>query len=87
MTSGALPASRGNEMKIFDWTAAGRLLGLFVGFFGFYFLAVTCFPPENEVDSMMRVVPFFVSACVSAITTAWVLGRLFGRLSREKRQQ
>ena len=66
-------------MKIVTWAAAGRLLGTLAGFIGFYLVAITFFPPENEVDSMMLVIPFFLSACVSAMIGGWFGGRLFDR--------
>ncbi len=66
-------------MKIATWAAAGRLLGTLVGFIGFYLVASTIFPPENEVDSMILVIPFFLSACATAMIGGWLGGRLLDR--------
>ncbi|TWU33857.1 hypothetical protein [Novipirellula artificiosorum] len=66
-------------MKIVTWAAAGRLLGTPAGFIGFYLVAYTFFPPENEVDSMMLVIPFLLSACVTAMIGGWLGGRLLDR--------
>ena len=76
-------------MKIVTWPAAGRLLGLAAGFIGFYLVAFTFIPPENEIDSMMLVIPFFLCACVTAIIGGWLGGRLFDQFGRayRKRQQ
>ena len=77
-------------MKIITWSAVGRLLGVPAGFIGFYLVASTFFPPENEIDSMMLVIPFFLSACVTAIVGGWFGGSLFdqfGRACRRRRQQ
>ena len=74
-------------MKIVTWAAAGRLLGIPAGFIGFYLVAITFFPPENEVDSMMLVIPFFLSACVTAMIGGWLGGRLFDRLGHAIRRR
>ena len=76
-------------MKILTWSAAGRLLGFVAGFIGFYLVASTFFPPENEIDSMALVVPFFLSACAAALIGGWLGGRLFDQFGRacRKRQQ
>lgn len=73
-------------MKIFTWAAAGRSLGLPAGFIGFYLVAFTFFPPENEIDSMMLVIPFFLSASVTALICRWLGGHLFDRIGRAVRQ-
>jgi hypothetical protein len=73
-------------MKILTWSAAGRLLGFFAGFIGFYFVALTFFPPENEIDSMALVIPFFLSACVAAIIGGWIGGDLFDQFGRACRR-
>ena len=69
-------------MKILTWTALGRLLGAPSGFIGFYLVAETLFPVENEIDSMMLHVPFLLSACVTAIIGGWLGGRLFNQFGR-----
>ena len=76
-------------MKILTWSAAGRLLGFFAGFIGFYLVAFTFFPPESEVDSMALVIPFLLSACVAAIIGGWLGGDLFDQFGRacRRRQQ
>ena len=74
-------------MKIVTWRAAGRSLGLPAGFIGFYLVATTFFPPENEIDSMMLVIPFFLSACVTAMLGAWIGGRLFDQFGRAFRRR
>lgn len=63
-------------MKLITWTAAGRLLGIPFGFIGFYLIASTFFPSENEVDSIMLVIPFFLTACVSSLISGWLGGHL-----------
>lgn len=75
-------------MKILTWPAAGRLLGSLSGFFGFYVTTLVAFPPGNEVDSMMLVLPFFLGACVMAILGGWIGGRLFGQIGciRQRRR-
>jgi hypothetical protein len=74
-------------MKILTWSAAGRLLGFFIGFIGFYLVASAFFPPESEVDSMMLVIPIFLSACVAAVIGGWLGGDLFGQFGRAFRRR
>ena len=76
-------------MRILTWSACGRLLGMAVGFLGFYFVALRLFPPKNEIDSMILVIPFFLSACVVAIIGGWLGGGLLDRYgcARQRRQQ
>ena len=69
-------------MKILTWPAVGRLLGVPSGFIGFYLVVETFFPAENEIDSMMLFIPFFLSACVTGIIGGWLGGRLFGQFRR-----
>ena len=74
-------------MKLVTWGAAGRLLGIPAGFIGFYIVAVTLFPPENEVDSMILAIPFLLGACVTALISAWLGGRLFDRFGHAIRRR
>ena len=74
-------------MKIITWAAAGRLLGTPAGFIGFYLVAITFFPPENEVEGMMLLIPFFLSACVTAMIGGWLGGRLFDRFGHATRRR
>ena len=69
-------------MKVLTWSAVGRLLGVTSGFIGFYFIAATFFPPENEIDSMALAIPFFLSACAAGIIGGWLGGRLFNQFGR-----
>ena len=69
-------------MKILTWSAVGRLQGVPSGFIGFYLVAETFFPAENEIDSMALAIPFFLSACVTGIIGGWLGGRLFDQFGR-----
>ena len=67
-------------MRIITWTAAARLAGAPLGFLGFYLVTSIFFPPVNALDSMVLAIPYFVSACVTAVISSWLAGRLSDRL-------
>jgi ABC-type Na+ efflux pump permease subunit len=81
--------SKENTVKILTWSAAGRLFGFVAGFIGFYLVASTFFPPENEIDSIALVIPFFLSACAAALIGGWLGSDLLGQFGRawRRRQQ
>jgi hypothetical protein len=79
--------SKEDTVKILTWSAAGRLFGFAAGFIGFYLVASTFFPPENEIDSMALVIPFFLSACTAALIGGWLGGDLFGQFERVWRRR
>ena len=74
-------------MKLVTRSAVGRLLETSAGFIGFYLVALTFFPAENEIDSMILVIPFFLAACATAIIGGWLGGRLCDPYARACRRR